>query len=265
MNDSEDVVGDKTASETESKKSGMLRWWPAAFLVLVMVVLRSLLFIVESPPLPMMLVAFMGSGVCGLLILLWWLFASRATLKEKLVLFAGFLLVAVVLCGALHPSLQGMGIMLFVLPTGCAAFAIGAILTASRQGIRKPVVLLSTFLGFGIWSMLQVQGFDGKFKGDFRWRWQPTDEDEFLASISDRKKLQEETTSTEEVVPDPEWPGFRGKDRTGVVRNIVLSEDWENDPPKEIWRTAVGPGWSSFSIAGDRLFTQEQRGESEAV
>ncbi len=46
---------------------------------------------------------------------------------------------------------------------------------------------------------------------------------------------------------------------------IVLDPDLTAHPPQEIWRMRVGPGWSSFAVAGDRLFTQEQRGEDEAV
>jgi outer membrane protein assembly factor BamB len=32
-----------------------------------------------------------------------------------------------------------------------------------------------------------------------------------------------------------------------------------------MWRRPVGPGWSSFAVHGDRLFTQEQRGGDEVV
>jgi outer membrane protein assembly factor BamB len=32
-----------------------------------------------------------------------------------------------------------------------------------------------------------------------------------------------------------------------------------------MWKRPVGPGWSSFAVQGDRLYTQEQRGDDEVV
>ena len=61
------------------------------------------------------------------------------------------------------------------------------------------------------------------------------------------------------------WPEFRGPQRNGVVPGIVLDAAWSTRPPKEVWRHKIGPGWSSFSIAGNRIFTQEQRGPQEFV
>ncbi len=91
-------------------------------------------------------------------------------------------------------------------------------------------------------------------------------EEDFQAARAGRPAAEVPVAAAGSLAARPgDWPGYRGPDRDGVVRNAALRTDWKARPPREVWRQRVGPGWSSVAVVGDRLFTQEQRGEQEAV
>ena len=244
-----------------------LRWWPAVAILLLMAGLKSIPLFMESPPLPVLMLSFMGPGLLALLIPIWWLTASRAPWRERLLGFAGLLIISVVAIAFVHISIRGMGNLLYQIPIGLAAFALPLILLAAVPAVRVPAALLAALIGFGTWDLLKMLGTTGKFEAELAWRWSPTDEDRYVESLADRADVEVSQPAEGILVSraTAEWSDFRGPLRDGAVEGITLDSDWQSSPPLLVWKQLIGPGWSSFSSAAGMLFTQEQRLENEAV
>src|SRR5207245_2063744 len=112
-------------------------------------------------------------------------------------------------------------------------------------------------------SLVRIDGADADVVPTLLWRWQKTPEEAFLAEQANRPKAAPSGAAV--VVGPGDWPGFRGPARDGRVTGVTIDTDWAARPPELVWKHRVGPGWGSIAVAGDRVFTQEQRGGDEAV
>lgn len=114
--------------------------------------------------------------------------------------------------------------------------------------------ILLIIVMFGI--LFRFDGFSGDLALKFKWRW---------LEKPQRYVPLTEVQSTPTVELQSDFPQFLGPDRNAVITSIKLNTDWENNPPKLVWRHPVGAGWSGFAVVGDSAITQEQEDEWEKV
>ena len=321
------MAAELTAARTSRKP---LRLWPGVLLVALQWLAWAAI--------PLVLPGTAGYGVIGglvggLLVLVWWLFFSRAPWSERLGAVLLMILAAAAARPLLHASIAGgmMGMMfyLYVIPVFCLALVVWAV--AGRDlapGPRRVWLVVAVVLACGVFALFRTGGMTGDADSDFHWRWTKTPEELLLAragaepatagAAEDRARAREEPGKAEQPgtapvpsdetaaarspeeppapegqapvaapgeplgepsgdglsapvasspppAPAAEWPGFRGPDRDGVLHGVRIATDWSASRPVELWRRPIGPGWSSFAVHGDRLYTQEQRGEDEIV
>ena len=127
--------------------------------------------------------------------------------------------------------------------------------TGLRWRTRFLLAGIGVLLLVGLGMAFKLDGSTGDTGLHFVWWWQKP-ADTLLPALKDSI-----AASKHDVTIHPgDFPQFLGPDRDGVVHGVELDRDWTAHPPREIWRKAVGAGWSAFAVAGDLAITQEQRG-----
>jgi outer membrane protein assembly factor BamB len=273
-------------AEPASRKP--LRLWLGVTVVVLQWLLRFGLKMVV-PGFKGFSLGMMGSLICGLAFVVWWAFFSRAPRSER---WGAVLLMIAALFTTFRLNHETMGPLWLAgygIPVLCLAFVAWAV--AARRlsdGPRRATMVATILLACGAWTAVRTNGITGDHVAEFAWRWTATPEGQILAHGGD---LPAALPSAPPIVAAPEerpiakaahepvglppvaapaetgagWPGFRGPARDSIVRGVRIATDWSQSPPVERWRRPVGPGWSSFAVAGDLLYTQEQRGGDELV
>ena len=257
----------------------------------------------EVGSLPVGVLAVAGGALGGLAVVFWWLFFSRAAWSERVgaILVIAVAMWATRLGVHLSIEKAGMGMLYYISSVPFLSLALVAWAVVTRNltdGVRRVTMVAAIVLASAPWLLVRTAGVGGS-GSEFHWRWTPTPEELLLAKARDEPPppppapvetpaVPAEVPSAPTIAPTPsapveavpapappvvskpeiaraEWPGFRGPQRDGVIRGVRIATDWSASPPVQMWRRPIGPGWSSFSVRGDRLYTQEQRGEDEIV
>ncbi|MCP4204575.1 MAG: PQQ-binding-like beta-propeller repeat protein [bacterium] len=246
-----------------------LRLWPGV----VAVVLQWLAWLVVPVVVPGAIAGYisaLGALICGLLVVVWWAFFSRAPRVERWGAVALMIVALFATSLILHESIatggQGFIYLFYAIPVLSLAFVVWAV--AGRRlsdGPRRAAMVVTIVLACGAWALLRTDGTSST-SSEFAWRWSQTPEERLLAQADDEPDASASApgaVETGETAAD--WPGFRGPDRDGKVPGTRIETDWSQSPPVELWRRPIGPGWSSFAVQGNLLYTQEQRGDDEVV
>jgi outer membrane protein assembly factor BamB len=269
-----------------------LRLWPGVVLAVLLLVAKLAAPMISAQATPLGVIA---GPVLGLAIGIWWAFFSRVPHGER---WGALLLIAlamVVTSRLLHVSIATgmMGYMFPVYGVPIIALALVAWAVAAGRLSRTPrraALIVLILLACGGWTLVRTGGFSGNIDHDFAWRWTKTPEQRLLAQANDEPPARPAPATPAAAVERPiaaptadapkpaapaavpanvtttaDWPGFRGLLRDGVVRGTRIETDWTKSPPVELWRRPIGPGWSSFAVHGDLVYTQEQRGADEIV
>lgn len=270
-----------------------LRLWPGVVAAVLLCVVRFVIPIFVPGAFAF---AMIGGLVGALAVAVWWVFFSRAPWSERLGAVALMIVALVATSRIIHVSIatgmMGMMFPFYAILVVSPAFVVGVV--ASRRladGPRRTAMAASILLACGVWTLLRTDGISGGAGAQLAWRWTKTPEQLLLAQASDepaplpsapaaartpQERLAARTGGTGDepaaLVSSPaaaveraDWPGFRGPNRDGIARGVRIATDWSRSPPLQLWRRPIGPGWSSFAVRGDLLYTQEQRGDDEVV
>jgi outer membrane protein assembly factor BamB len=245
------------------------RLWPACALLSIFWAAYFIVAALEKPYFIGFLYSMAAPAVLLLLFSIWWWANRRIRLADR-----ALGCVLVVATGAAVAPLCDKSVW-FGLPTlglpAALTVLICWMLFVRWSGFSWPRLglLLVLALSWGYFTLVRVDGVNADLQAKMSWRWSPTAEELFLAerTRTQPKGSTAESSGSAAIVSlsEGDWPAFRGPDGDGVIHGVAIAADWNDAPPKLLWRQRVGPAWSSVIVIGDRLFTQEQRGELETV
>jgi outer membrane protein assembly factor BamB len=204
---------------------------------------------------------FYGPMIGALALVVWWLVGSRLQWVDRFLVLGAFAGAGVGAAFLADESFR-FGLILYALPLATTAWVLWLVLTPWMSWpVRRAGLLAVIFVAACLSCTVRMDGATGSFSGEFALRWTTTAEERFLAEHKSAAGAPDEVVTLQEG----DWPAFRGPKRDGRLEGVRIATAWANRPQQPVWKHRIGPGWSSFAVVGHRLYTQEQRGEVEAV
>ncbi len=253
-----------SASEEKPKQVSLparLRIWPAVVIVAAYAI--TLAVTLYLPTIIGNAIGIVGLPFLSTLLLaLWWLTLSRTPWRDRLI----GLIVFAAIAGWIVATQQRdkSQILLIALPVMNIGVVLILAATVRSAWPAQRVKALLFLIGCAIlFPMFRIEDIASNLAPILTWRWSATSEELLEQSMVAGNPGGKADVPAQAGPLD--WPGFRGPGRDGIVRGVAIATNWNEKPPKELWRRRVGLGFSSFVAVGNYIFTQEQRRQDEIV
>jgi outer membrane protein assembly factor BamB len=132
---------------------------------------------------------------CGVVVLVWWLFFSRAPWVERVAAIVLMVVAVAATRRVVHESMatgmMGLLVAIYAIPALSLALVAGAFVGRRLpSGPRRASIAGAILLACGALTLLRTGGMTGDADSDFAWRWSKTPEERLLALAVDAAPLE---------------------------------------------------------------------------
>ena len=188
----------------------------------------------------------------------------RIWIPISLVVLATVGITAIQLQSEMDRNFRSWAVTVTILLTGVLTVLWFALLSRIRWKVRLISLAVLALVALGLSKLVRVNGtVDGRGLPRLAWKWSTEPARHFTSLPMTAMATNPPVAAARADITDV--PQFFGPNRDGIVHGAKLARDWSAQPPRELWRQAIGEGWSAFAVVGGRAFTQEQRGDAELV
>jgi outer membrane protein assembly factor BamB len=254
--------------EVSTNTSPPVRVWPPVLMAVLFWIFWVAHYVIPMDAGTRFLSRLGASALLLLGFLIWWLSRRAIRWQDRLLAVALWIVATFAAVKVADKSLGDLFSML--LSTATLVVTAWTIwVWASRNlslAVQRVGFCLVLLLTLGYFTLVRFDGLEANQFPRFSWRWSQTAEQVFLAQQGQADVGGAAAIGAKDWSLRPnDWPEFRGPSRDGIVTGVKIATNWTQNPPKELWRHRVGPGWSSMIVVDGHLVTQEQRDQSEVV